>query len=102
MEKDYIMSIDVGTQSVRAMVFTNDGENVATERILTEPHYSLQPGWAELPAPSVWENVCTVCNALRKSIGDDINRLAACSITANRDNIIPLDEHRESIRDWIT
>lgn len=102
MEKDYIMSIDVGTQSVRAMVFTNDGENVATERILTEPHYSLQPGWAELPAPSVWENVCTVCNALCKSMGDDINRVAACSITANRDNIIPLDENGEYIRDWIT
>lgn len=98
----YIMSIDIGTQSVRAIVFTPDGEIIANERIISEPYYSLQPGWAEVPADSIWQNVCIVTKGVAKQLGENINKVKACSITANRDNIIPLDEDNNYIRDWIT
>lgn len=96
------MSIDIGTQSVRAIVFNPDGEAIASERIISEPYYSLQPGWAEIKADSIWKNVCFVTNGITKQMGGDIQKIKACSITANRDNIIPLDEKNEYIRDWIT
>lgn len=98
----YIMSIDIGTQSVRAMVFTQSGDVVATERLLSEPPYSLQLGWAELPADSVWQNVCTVCQRLRAHMQEKLDRVEACAITANRDNIIALDREGNYLRDWIT
>ncbi len=100
-EKEYIMSIDVGTQSVRAMVFNRCGETIYQERLITPPYYSLQVGWAELPAASVWENLCEVCRKLAAQMGDEIHKVAACGLTANRDNIIALDADDAYVRDWI-
>ncbi len=101
-EEKYIMSIDIGTQSVRALVFSSQGEEIANERILNEIYYSLEPGWAEVPANNFWENVCLVTNKVTQKLGKDIDKLKACSITANRDNIIALDKDGNYIRDWIT
>lgn len=98
----YIMAIDVGTQSVRAVVFNCEGQEIANERVLNDPYYSLEPGWAEVPADDFWKNVCLVTNRVCKKLGEDINKINACSITANRDNIIPLDNDGNYIRDWIT
>ncbi len=98
---DYIMAIDIGTQSVRAMVFDGNGNEIANERVLNEPYYSLNPGWAEVPADDFWQNVCIVTNRVCQELKEDINKIKACSITANRDNIIPLDKDGNYIRDWI-
>lgn len=98
----YIMSIDIGTQSVRALVFSSKGEEIANERILNDMYYSLEPGWAEVPADDIWKSVCIVTNKVANKLGKDIEKLKACSITANRDNIIPLDKDGNYIRDWIT
>ena len=96
------MSIDIGTQSVRALVFSSEGEEIANERILNEPYYSLEPGWAEVPADDFWKSVCIVTNRIAEKLGEDINKIKACSIAANRDNIIPLDKDGNYIRDWLT
>ncbi len=98
----YIMAIDIGTQSVRALVFNCEGDEIANERVLNKPYYSLEPGWAEVPADDFWQNVCIVTNRVSEKLGQDIHKVKACSITANRDNIIPLDEDGNYIRDWIT
>ncbi|NLC03210.1 MAG: carbohydrate kinase [Tissierellia bacterium] len=98
----YIMSIDIGTQSVRALVFSAEGDEIANERIINDMYYSLEPGWAEVPAYDIWKSVCIVTNRVVEKLGKDIDKLKACSVTANRDNIIPLDEEGNYIRDWIT
>lgn len=101
-KETYVMAIDIGTQSVRALVFNCIGDEIANERILNKPYYSLEPGWAEVPADDFWQNVCTVTNRISKKLGKDISKIKACSITTNRDNIIPLDKDGNYIRDWIT
>ncbi|NLA71532.1 MAG: hypothetical protein GX850_03770 [Clostridiaceae bacterium] len=98
----YIMAIDIGTQSVRALVFNCEGDEIANERVLNKPYYSLEPGWAEVPADDFWQNVCVVTNRVSEKLGQAIHKVKTCSITANRDNIIPLDKDGEYIRDWIT
>ena len=44
---ELIVAVDVGTQSVRALVFDAVGTVVASSRIPIEPYVSPQPGWAE-------------------------------------------------------
>ncbi len=100
--ESYIMSIDVGTQSTRAVVLNPAGQIIANERLISEPYYSLQPGWAEVKAESVWENVCLVTRRLADQMGGDIKKIKACGVTANRDNIVALDEDSNCIRDWLT
>lgn len=71
-KEKYIMSIDIGTQSVRALVFSSEGEEIANERMLNELYYSLKPGWAEVPANNFWENVCIVTNKVAQKLGKEV------------------------------
>jgi len=50
---DHALAIDVGTQSVRAILFDPQGTLVAMGRVAIEPYVSPQPGWAEQD-PEVW------------------------------------------------
>jgi sugar (pentulose or hexulose) kinase len=47
MNGKYFLSIDNGTQSVRAMVFDGQGQLIAKSKIEIEPYFSNQKGWAE-------------------------------------------------------
>ncbi|HZK29255.1 MAG TPA: FGGY-family carbohydrate kinase [Clostridia bacterium] len=100
--EQYVLAIDVGTQSVRAIVFTRKGEQMASAKKISEPYYSLQPGWAEVPADQFWQDTCHVIREVVESLGDKINDVKAVAVTANRDNIIPLGEDDLPLRDWIT
>ena len=61
--KDYVLSIDNGTQSVRAMLFDAAGHLYALSRIEIEPYVSAQPGWAEQEADYYWQAVGQACGA---------------------------------------
>ena len=43
----YILAIDNGTQSVRALLFDRDGNLAAKAQVFLEAYYSDHPGWAE-------------------------------------------------------
>ena len=43
----YLLSLDNGTQSVRALLFNQQGELLAQSREVIEPYVSPRPGWAE-------------------------------------------------------
>lgn len=98
----YLLAVDVGTQSVRAIVFDREGGRVASARKISKPYYSLQAGWAEVPAQQFFEDSCQVIREVVQELGDRIGGLKAVAFTANRDNIMPLDEDDQPIRDWIT
>ncbi|MGJ8670275.1 MAG: FGGY-family carbohydrate kinase [Oceanococcus sp.] len=59
-----LLAIDVGTQSVRAIVFDLTGQIVAQQQIAIEPYFSQQPGWAEQDADLYWQVMGQVCQAL--------------------------------------
>ena len=44
---DQLLALDVGTQSVRALVFDPHGTLVAASRVPIEPYVSPHPGWGE-------------------------------------------------------
>jgi len=43
MSSEYILAIDNGTQSVRALVFDLKGNLIAKKRVPIQPYYSTQP-----------------------------------------------------------
>ena len=61
---EYLLAIDNGTQSVRAMVFDQNGQLVAKSKVDIEPYFSTQPGWAEQHANYFWDALCRACQAL--------------------------------------
>jgi sugar (pentulose or hexulose) kinase len=57
----YLLSIDNGTQSVRAMLFDTRGELLAKHSVALDPYFSTQPGWAEQRAEYFWQSLCDAC-----------------------------------------
>jgi sugar (pentulose or hexulose) kinase len=61
---DHALAIDVGTQSVRAILFDPQGNLVAMGRVAIEPYVSPQPGWAEQDPEVWWTAIGDACRKL--------------------------------------
>jgi sugar (pentulose or hexulose) kinase len=98
VNKDIVLAIDNGTQSVRAILFDLKGEIVAKEQIFIEPYFSDAPGWAEQHATVYWKALCDACNGLLSR--DEINkeRIAAVSLTSQRATVVNVDKNGNPLR----
>ena len=84
---DYVVSIDQGTTSTRAIVFDRAGRPVATGQ-LEHRQIFPRPGWVEHDATEIWANTRQVIGmALSKA---DITRhdVAAIGITNQRETVV--------------
>jgi sugar (pentulose or hexulose) kinase len=103
-EKDLILSIDNGTQSVRALLFNAQGELIAKVRIPIEPYFSNTPGIAEQYPEIFWQALCQACQKLWSKLGEgDLEevtkeRIAGIALTTQRSTIINLDEQGKPLR----
>ena len=96
--KEYLLSIDNGTQSVRAMLFDSEGSLIAKHSVPIEPYFSLQLGWAEQHSEYFWSALCNACQGLWHQLEDQKDRIAALSITTQRATAVALDEAFRPIR----
>ncbi len=90
--KKYLLSIDNGTQSVRAMLFNNEGSLIAKHAVPIEPYFSLKPGWAEQHCEYFWSALCDACQGLWKKLDGQKDHIAALSITTQRATAVALDD----------
>jgi sugar (pentulose or hexulose) kinase len=100
--KDYILAIDNGTQSVRALIFDLEGQLVAKSKVDIEPYYSDQPGWAEQGVEYFWENLCKACNELWPQLDFPKTAIKAIAITTQRATVVNLDEDGKPLRPAMT
>ncbi len=100
---NYVLSYDLGTQSVRAIIFDNKGNTVKKTKIVyEEPYFSLKHGYAEQTAEFYWENLCQVTKRLKSSCDSQTwENLSAVSITTCRDVITCLDKNNTPLRPFI-
>ena len=62
--RERLLAIDVGTQSVRAILFTPSGDIAAQAQVPIEPYFSREPGWAEQEPDLYWDSMGQACRAL--------------------------------------
>jgi len=102
-----VITIDLGTQSVRAVLIDQNGNILNKAQYNYEkPYYSNQPGWAEQKPEVYWEAVCDVCNRLKKEVqlsatGDLWNNIIAVTVTTIRDTSLCVDKDGKPLRDFI-
>jgi sugar (pentulose or hexulose) kinase len=100
--KDLLLAIDNGTQSLKALVFDLNGDLVAIEKVVFSPYYSEQPGWAEQNPEVFWDAFCQACQGLWSKHGVDKERIAGVSLTAQRGTVINLDKNGKPLRPAMT
>ncbi|SEH41762.1 glycerol kinase [Halobacillus karajensis] len=92
MENQYILSIDQGTTSSRAILFNKAGKIVETAQKEFEQFFP-KPGWVEHDANEIWTSVLAcIADVLRKS---DVQpqQIAGIGITNQRETAVVWDKN---------
>lgn len=97
-QAEYLLVIDNGTQSVRAMVFDRCGEVVAKSKVDIEPYKSPEPGWAEQDLDYFWQSLCKACQALWPMLDFPPEQIKGVSITTQRATVAVLDDKGKPLR----
>ncbi|HVA34533.1 MAG TPA: FGGY-family carbohydrate kinase [Candidatus Baltobacteraceae bacterium] len=100
--KDLLLSIDAGTQSVRALVFDATGELVAKTRVVLDGYRSPNPGWHEHDAEGFWRAVCAATTSLWAQRPELRERICGMSITTQRATVVNVDADGKPLRPAIT
>lgn len=98
MTRENILSIDCGTQSLRALVFSLDGTLLFREQIAYEPYVSKHPGWAEQDPEIFWSSVIKACKRLKKRSGGLLSSIAGVGVTTQRATMINVDKKGKVLR----
>lgn len=94
----YILAIDIGTQSLRAIIFNAEGMIEGKQRIEYDPYSSPQPGWAEKDPNDYWRCLGKAVGALKKECAGIWPLLSGIVVTALRDTPVCLDREGEVLR----
>jgi sugar (pentulose or hexulose) kinase len=98
MSKELILSIDNGTQSVRALVFDLQGRLLYKTRIPFKPYISREPGWAEHEANAYWTSLCQACQMLWNETGVAKEAIAGVALTTMRATMVNVDKNGKPLR----
>lgn len=99
MTDSLILTIDFGTQSVRAAIFDKKGNTVCLYKKPYSPAYfSPKPGYAEQDPNYYFDCMCEVTNKLMNEHDDLMNRVVGMTITFFRDSIVILDKDNNVLR----
>ena len=85
----YLLVIDEGTTSTRAMLFGADGRPVASAQHGLTQHYP-EPGWVEHDADQIWERTLAAAREMVVEAGG-ADRIAAIGITNQRETVVAWD-----------
>ncbi|MBA4369423.1 MAG: carbohydrate kinase, partial [Desulfobacterium sp.] len=97
MEK-VLLSIDCGTQSLRALMFSENGDLLDKEQIKYDPYFSVHPGWAEQDPEIFWKSVCEACRILKKRDPISFQKIAGVGVTTQRASMINVDKAGNVLR----
>ncbi len=95
---DQLLAIDVGTQSVRALLFDPRGAPVASGRVPIEPYLSPRPGWAEQDPEVWWTAIGDACRLLWSDPAARPDAVAGVALTTQRVTIVASDEDGRPLR----
>ena len=90
MTTRYILAIDQGTTSSRAMLFDAQAKpcGMASREL---PQIFPQPGWVEHDARQIWADVLAVCREVIKTAGIKASDIAGIGITNQRETTLLWD-----------
>ncbi len=96
-ESSLILAIDFGTQSVRALAYTQSGACRAKHQLPIDQYQHPEPGWTEHDVEAFWTLLTSSCKGLWAQ-GVDPSEIAAVVVTTQRATVINLDDRGQPLR----
>lgn len=91
MSKKYIIALDQGTTSSRAILFNKEGAIISTaQKEFTQ--FFPQPGWVEHDANEIWDSQLSVLKEILNNDGVSSDEIAAIGITNQRETTVVWDK----------
>ena len=87
--KPFVLALDVGTSSLKAVVYAFDGNILASESSSYE-YFSPQPGWAEA-SPSDWQSAMEECLTRLSQNLDLLQQIEVIAFTGQMHTAVLLD-----------
>ena len=97
-DKDLLLAIDNGTQSLKALIFDLEGQLLANEIVPFTPYFSDHPSWAEQDPDVFWDALCRACQGLWQQNHDYITRIAGIALTTQRGTVVNVDKSGKPLR----
>ena len=92
MAKNYVMALDAGTTSNRAIIFDKNSKIVGvSQKEFTQ--YFPEPGWVEHDADEIWSTMTTVMKEALEESGLSANDISAIGITNQRETTVVWDKN---------
>ena len=88
--KKYILSIDQGTTSTRAILINDKGEEIYKAQREVDCIFP-EPGWVEVNPDKIWISVIDVINELMVVSSSNMDEIAAIGITNQRETTVVWD-----------
>ncbi len=88
----YILAIDQGTTSTRAILFDAAMQVVNSAQMEFAQHFP-QAGWVEHDADEIWSSTVQVCRDVMGKANVEANDIAAIGITNQRETTVVWDRH---------
>ncbi len=102
MNNKFILSIDMGTQSVRAVAFDKFGKILDMNKIIYSPiSHSPEIGFQEQDVDYYWDSLSKACKNLWKQKKVDPKDILGVSVTTQRGTVVNLDKDGSPLRDAI-
>jgi glycerol kinase len=88
----YLLAIDQGTTSSRAIVFSDEGKILATRQQEFAQHFP-EDGWVEHGPADIWDSVLQTCRDVIGGSGIAAQQIAAIGITNQRETTLVWDRN---------
>jgi glycerol kinase len=92
MTMDYILALDQGTTSSRAILFDRQGQ-VAASAQHEYPQHFPQPGWVEHDPLDIWNSQLACAREVLRDSGVDAGQVAAIGIANQRETTVVWDRN---------
>lgn len=88
----YVLAIDQGTTSSRAILFDADMKPAAVAQQEFPQHYP-QSGWVEHDPQDIWDSTLSTCREAMEKVSASAADISAIGITNQRETVVVWDKH---------
>ncbi len=97
-----VLTFDVGTQSLRAMLVNTSGDIVKiVSHKYEKPYFAIKNEWAEQKAELYFDVLCKCSLELKEKSGELWEDIIAVTVTTVRDTCVCVDKDGKALRDII-